>query len=194
MSITVTTFDDQAKWTENFSDNELEKMKEMFNSSANSKNFIAAALVPVRTNENFARDFFLPTLLNSTAKVKNAIGQIFIILGALFLDIVTFPIRLITVIPRFHTIANQPENPLHKYLREKGTDKRILNAEQVKVKMEWKEKGARWRGSTQWTDKNGKKHTKIHPVNRKEEQSFNFIEVLNINDFISGSENTFSTA
>ncbi|NGX27828.1 MAG: hypothetical protein K940chlam6_01766 [Chlamydiae bacterium] len=194
MSITVTTFDDRAQWTENFSDHELKEMKEMFNSSADCVNPFKAALVPVRTNENFAKDFFLPTLLNHAVKVENAIAQIFVVLGALFLDIVTFPIRLITVIPRFHTNANQPENPLHKYLREKGADEQILNAEQVKVKMQWKEKGSTWFGSTQWTDKNGKQHTKIHPVNYGKERSFNFIEFPGHDDYFKASQSSFSTS
>lgn len=102
----------------------------------NSVGMTIALLIPVRTNNgsNFARDFFLPISINHVIKIERIALKIFAFIAALFLDLITLPIRLLTSIPRI--IANAKKTtPLQKYLEAQGIEKEILKADYLKVEL-----------------------------------------------------------
>lgn len=84
---------------------------------------LPALLIPVRTHtpEKFATDFFLPTTYNHALRVDSKARKIFAVLGALLLDILTLPIRLLTCLPRYLYNSRQT-NPLYKSLAGKLMD------------------------------------------------------------------------
>ena len=92
-------------------------------------------LLPIRTNngKNFAKDFFLPTLINQALRVEDSAARIFAILGAILIDVVTFPIRVLTAIPRIVYNGLQKPHPLATYLRDNGVDEQILETGHVYV-------------------------------------------------------------
>lgn len=83
---------------------------------------IGAMLMPVRTNRisSFSQDFFLPTTVHLVWKVQGVANRIFPVIVSLLLDIVTFPIRCVTCIPRFVLNAFREQHPLARELEEKG--------------------------------------------------------------------------
>jgi|GEM_PF-2755525 len=94
------------------------------------------AITTVRTNTlgNFAKDFFLPTLINYLHRVEGVATIAIATITALFFDILTLPIRGITLIPRILTNANRPENKFHTWLKENRAPDAVLQAEAVRVK------------------------------------------------------------
>ena len=83
-----------------------------------------ALLYPVRTNslKSFAKDFFLPTVMNHTIcdlkKIKSTIEKVIKIIKDFFLDVITLPIRVLTCIPRMVINSNKEETPLLVYLKQ----------------------------------------------------------------------------
>jgi hypothetical protein len=96
-------------------------------------------------------------------------------LGALILDTLTFPIRLLTCIPRVISNAGQEQNPLKKYLLAEGVDPKLLESNHVKVRLEW-EKTSQF-PTSYWTTKDGVQHSKHSQEKHWSEQNVNFIEV-----------------
>lgn len=96
-----------------------------------------AALVPVRTDRNLPKDLFLPTVVNHAMKIDNVAARIFAVIGALVFDIITLPVRIMTA-PFRAALSKKKENgELYKYLIDKGVDKKILNADEVQLKLDW---------------------------------------------------------
>jgi len=96
-----------------------------------------ATLIPVRTNtcKNFAKDFFLPTVVNQVPRINNVAARIFAGLAALILDLITFPVRLLTCIPRVLGNSKAKNHVLHKFLVDKGIKSHIIDADSVKVEL-----------------------------------------------------------
>lgn len=122
---------------ENKIDLDHDKFNEMVgycNNSGKAVTLFPATLFPVRTNNfaNFSKDFFLPTVMNQAIKVKNVAAKVFAVIGALFLDLATLAIRLLTFIPRIILNALKEEHPLHCYLR-KNENNEALDLDSVKV-------------------------------------------------------------
>lgn len=96
---------------------------------------LPAMLYPVRTNTwtNLAKDFFLPTLVNQALRVKSvALRRIAVIVAGIF-DLITLPIRIVTVIPRCRSNANKELHPILQ-------DFNLKNVCHVIVKLEaWRE-------------------------------------------------------
>lgn len=104
--------------------------------SAQTVGVLGATLRPVRTNtlKNFAKDFFLPTTVNQALRVKPLAKRVFAILGALVLDTLTFPVRLLTCIPTILTNTKPEDHPFYQYLQTDPATQRVLHAEHVRVK------------------------------------------------------------
>lgn len=136
---------------------------------------VRATLMPVRTNnfKNFAKDFFLPTIVNHAIKVQHSVGRIFAILGALILDSLTFPIRLLTCIPAVILNAWQAKNPLKKYLVNVGVNPKLLKDDHVRERMQWEKLSAT--GYT--TTPDGVRHPCYQYITHWSEQNINFIKV-----------------
>lgn len=104
--------------------------------SAETVGLLGAVLRPVRTNtiKNFAKDFFLPTTINRALLVKNLVGKVFAILGALVFDTLTFPLRLASCVPALLMNSNPEDHLFYKYLQEQKVEPNFLKAEHVYVK------------------------------------------------------------
>lgn len=122
---------------------DFNKVASYCNLSGKPVSLLCATLYPVRTNNlnNFSKDFFLPTLINHALKVESTAFKALAIIGAVFLDLITFPIRLLTFIPTLIVNALKPESSLHRYLRETGWDK-IIERDSVEVSL--LQKGIGW--------------------------------------------------
>ncbi|MEC7840155.1 MAG: hypothetical protein VX777_08975 [Chlamydiota bacterium] len=96
-----------------------------------------ATLIPVRTNngKNFAKDFFLPTVVNQVPRIHNVAGKIFAGLGAFVLDLITLPVRLLTCVPRVFANSKAKDHALHKLLVEKGVDPKKIDVDTLKVSL-----------------------------------------------------------
>lgn len=103
--------------------------------SAQTVGILGATLRPVRTNtlKNFAKDFFLPTTVNQALRVKPLARRVFAILGALVLDTLTFPVRLLTCIPTILTNTKPEDHPFYQYLKTDPAAQHVLHAEHVRV-------------------------------------------------------------
>jgi hypothetical protein len=136
--VQVTNPQNNLSWEKQLSNEELAQVQQHCKGQP-AINIFAATLKPVRTDnwENFSKDFFLPTLKNHALKVQHAVGKIFAILSALILDLITFPIRLITCIPRVITNSKKDEHPLYRYLQTNAVDPRISESDHVLVKFGW---------------------------------------------------------
>lgn len=88
-----------------------------------------ALIFPIRTNSfsNFAKDFFLPNVVDTAKKTINIVAKIFLVLISLAFDLVTFPIRLLTCIPRIIVNAKAPEHPLKAYLKTPECTAALVN-------------------------------------------------------------------
>jgi hypothetical protein len=136
--IKVSNLDNNAVWETQLTSKEYERVKDYIKGKSTVAIF-PATLKPIRTNNltNFTKDFFLPTTLNHATKVHHVVGKVFAILGSLFLDSLTFPIRLLTCIPRIISNAREEENIFRKYLIGRAVDEKILAADHVRVKLGW---------------------------------------------------------
>lgn len=175
-NIKVSSLENNIVWEKQLTNDEYQQVKG-YVKGKDTVSIIPATFKPVRTNnlKNFSKDFFLPTTLNHAIKVQHAVGKIFAILASLVLDVLTFPIRLLTVIPRVISNAEQKENQLHKYLITEGVDKKLLESGYVIVKLEW-EKTSQFPTSF-WTTNDGVQHSKHSQENHWCQKQVNFIEV-----------------
>jgi len=90
-------------------------------------------LIPTRTNNlrNFAQDLFLPTFVNHALKLQNVVAKIFVILSALILDMLTFPIRLLTCMPKVLSNACQKQKPKVLTGSDSDRDQKVVKADLV---------------------------------------------------------------
>lgn len=174
--IKVSNLENKTVWEKQLNEEEVQQVKGYIKECKSTVSLISATFKPVRTNNlsNFSKDFFLPTTVNHAIKVQNTVGRIFAVLASLVLDAVTFPIRLLTCIPRVISNSKQKENPFRKYLIDEGVDKKILESDHVRVKLGWEKTNQDC--YTKWTDKDGKVHTKYHQKQYWEKEPVNFIE------------------
>ena len=138
--ITVTNLENSTVWTQSCTPEEARSFKNQ--GYLQGKSSIApfkASLIVVRTHDwnSFSTDFFLPTTMNHAIKATTC--KVIAIIAALILDILTFPVRLITLIPRAIYNARQYKVPLHKYLLDKGVDPKLLATNTLRVKVGWDE-------------------------------------------------------
>ncbi|MBS0620677.1 MAG: hypothetical protein JSS61_04375 [Verrucomicrobia bacterium] len=94
---------------------------------------------PIRTHnwKDFAKDFFLPTVVNQAFRTNHIAIQIFIFLGGLVQDILTFPIRVITCIPRYFMNPRKEDHPFYQYLKAQKVDPLLLVPDYVQVELFW---------------------------------------------------------
>lgn len=112
---------------------EAENLKSKFVSES-KVSLLPAALMPVRTNglSNFNKDFFLPTTLNHGVKANGSFKKVMAVAGAILLDLLTLPIRLITSVPRALFNAHN-QNPLRTHLIKTKCAEAITQAETITV-------------------------------------------------------------
>lgn len=139
-SMNVTTLDNSGGHNFAFNANDFADAENAVFFSRNEVALMPATLYPVRTNnwKNFATDLFLPTVINHALAIENCVGKFFAALFALVLDTVTFPIRLLTCIPRVLINLCRGEHPLLTFLKDNNiNDDFLLTAERVHVVLRW---------------------------------------------------------
>ncbi len=174
-SISVSNLDNNLTWNKTFTKDEYTALVDSYeNVDRECIGVLPATLYPVRTNtlQNFVDDFFLPTFVNHALKVQDTVGSVFAILGSLILDILTFPVRLVTVIPRAIFNANQSEHPLLTYLKKENVDPKLYESDHVGVTQNWLTR--KWSGSSKYAD--GTVENRYSDVNYYRSGNINFIE------------------
>ncbi|MFZ0564979.1 MAG: hypothetical protein WAM28_02150 [Chlamydiales bacterium] len=109
------TFSSQELQLDNEQD--FSQAKQLCENRKNMAGFWKQTVLPIRTDR--ASDFFAPTLMNLVIKTKNLSENFFAVLGAIFWDLATLPIRFVTFLPRvaYNALATPVEHPLISYLR-----------------------------------------------------------------------------
>lgn len=148
-TLTVTNLENNTVWKQRCTNKQAQSF------DLRGRSLIApfkASLMVVRTNNwnSFATDFFLPTTMNHAIKATTC--KVIAMMAALILDIFTFPIRLITLIPRVVYNTWQGKVPLHKYLLSKDVDPKLLAANTLRVKLMWDEPSRKITGSVTEAD------------------------------------------
>lgn len=96
--------------------------------------------IPIRTDKisHLAKDLLLPNTFNQTKKLNNIPGVLNVLahLGTFLLDLVTLPIRCVTVLISPY-VFNKEEHPLHAFLREKNPDLKLDDHVEVHL-LGWK--------------------------------------------------------
>ncbi|NGX34128.1 MAG: hypothetical protein K1060chlam1_00477 [Candidatus Anoxychlamydiales bacterium] len=135
--ITVTNKENDFSWEKDLKS--LEECQQIYSFlKKRPPNFLKAYFIPLRTHNmlDFSKDFFLPRTVNhairKAGKIDYLAGKIFLILASIVSDLLTFPFRLITFIPRIIS-NNSKVLPFYKYLTEKKADQKLLEAKQLEV-------------------------------------------------------------
>ena len=172
--ITITNTENSYSWTTHPTGEEFQKF-EGLTSGRKTISIPCSLLFPVRTNSplNFAKDFFLPTVVNQVLRIESVAWRILALFGALLIDALTFPVRLVTCIPRVIRNANTKEHPLKSYLIAEGIDKKILKSDHVSVKASQ----FFYKPSVAMADENGNMLKMRQRVNFVVETQVNFIEM-----------------
>lgn len=106
-----------------------------------SENFweFSALFIPVRTHnlKDFAKDFFIPTVIRYAIKIDSFLFDGIKFFFCLMLDIVTFPARVITVIPRviYNIQFPKEKDPFFQFLKSKGVEvDNLLTQDYIKTR------------------------------------------------------------
>ncbi|GAB4234376.1 MAG: hypothetical protein Tsb0021_13670 [Chlamydiales bacterium] len=163
-------------WEKNLSNQEFQDVKGYCN-GREAVDLFSATLKPVRTHnlKVFASDFFFPTTVNHAIKVKSIVIKVFAILASLMLDFITFPVRLLTCIPRAISNSRQSEHSLLHYLNHQNLNNGTIEADYVKVRLIWETTSTC--EYVQFTDSSGRVHRKYHQFQKYEEKYVNFKEL-----------------
>lgn len=138
-SITVINLENNTRWQKDLNDDDFQIVKGHVDKGAVKDSLLYTVLSgtwkPIRTNNltNFAKDFFLPTTVNQALRIQNTIGKVIAAVVALFVDLLTLPIRVIMAIPRVIMNSKKEESPLYKYLLAEGVDSQLLASDYVQV-------------------------------------------------------------
>jgi len=130
--------------------NSLEKFEAVVNLCGENRRRIGpfeSLVITTRTDtiSNFCKDFFLPTLTNCALKINNTAQKILMLCLTATADICTFPLRVITLIPRhlYNFYHSKENHPFYKYLLKNGVALASLNAGHVCLELRWPIKNQR---------------------------------------------------
>lgn len=176
-SLKVTNTTNNTIWEKKLSVSEYQTILTSLDGGAEGRSLKFGLVRPIRTNnlKNFAKDLFSPTLFNYALKIESIVKRIFCSLGALVLDTMTFPVRLIMCIPRMIDNARQEENPIKKYLSTQKVDAALLKSDHLHVRLE-SEEVSEYPVSS-WMDEDGTIHSIYEHEIRWAAKHINFIEV-----------------
>ncbi|NGX34129.1 MAG: hypothetical protein K1060chlam1_00478 [Candidatus Anoxychlamydiales bacterium] len=142
--IKVTNRENDFSWEKDLTaSRERTQVHSSLSKGSQSAHLFKACVYPIRTHNllDFSKDFFLPHSVNHTidfiGKVQNIAGKIFLMLASLVFDIVTFPLRLLTFIPRIISNSQQKPIPFYEYLKGQNVDPKLLEANWVRVELSW---------------------------------------------------------
>lgn len=176
-SISITDPAQAVKWGMEINLKEYDQLVQHCKDTPRFRDWMFGAVIPIRLNENFWKDFFLPTFVNNLPEVENGALQTLVKVAILFFDIVTLPIRAITALPWAGYVFLRGEHPVHKFLREKGASFFILNQEWVNISLEKRLPGDNESSWHTEIDKTGQVIKRVHEKIYFYEKSLNFIDV-----------------
>lgn len=107
---------------------EFDKFIRDYGCSRDPWGILNSAVIPVRTNfKDFYKDLFLPTVINRALAVNGIVKKSFALLFSLALDVLFFPVRVITFIPRAIYNALQTDHPLYEFLtKQQGISEKLI--------------------------------------------------------------------
>ena len=127
----------EESWTHLTSAEECLELKTVIENAKKAASLIERLVYPIRTDtlENFAEDFFLPTIVNQelAGRVRNIFLKVLLLIPSLFLDLISFPVRCFTAIPRMIYNA-QKKSGFHEYLEKKKAPKQICESKSPNLK------------------------------------------------------------
>lgn len=116
-------------WRTRLKTKEFPFVRAMCQDRTNMAGYIKAAIMPIRTHDikSLAKDLFLPSLVNAALKVRNVVDKIFIIIFATIYDLLTFPLRIVTLIPRciYNSCKASKKHILSEFLASKGAPQHL---------------------------------------------------------------------
>ena len=99
--------------------------------------FLESLIIPVRTHNlnDFCKDFFFPAVVNIALKARSVADKVILSIIWAICDVYTFPLRLITVIPRYlYNLAHSKEaHPFYRYLIRNGVLPQDLKTDHLYV-------------------------------------------------------------
>lgn len=107
---------------------EYQKVLELCADRTNMSGALKALIMPIRTDlSSLPKDLFLPTFINGALKIDDLSNRIFASFLCIALDILTLPLRFITVIPRaiYHANTNAKPHPIIAYLEKLGVPENL---------------------------------------------------------------------
>lgn len=168
----VTNLETQYKWEQNLYEGDLESVKELTKFTKTAALW-KTVIFPIRTNTltSLLKDLFCPLTLQVALKVQDTTKRIFAVLGAAFVDLATFPIRLATLPWRLYLRRIEEPNPFKLYLAQEGASEAITNSDYLRVHFEWKEPSSGF-----WIDARSVRHENHHLL-MKEDYNANLVEM-----------------
>lgn len=136
--IQVSNLDNSITWRKDLTLDATEEVNRICFKSRPTCNRFSACLIPVRTNHwaNFSKDFFFPLLFNEAIHVQETVQKIFLILAALFFDLLTLPLRFIACVPRVIYNAAAGKTVFFEYLKKEGIPKELLEKDILQVRLQ----------------------------------------------------------
>lgn len=109
------------------------EIKDFIQKNGKSKegwSMIRGVIIPMRTQKlkDFSKDFFLPTFVNFSLKINNIALRVIASIFAIAVDIISFPIRLLTAPVRVYYNCKYPESehPLINLIKNNSQFQKVL--------------------------------------------------------------------
>lgn len=128
-NLTIETLQGEKIYETQFnSPEELDSFIRDFGRSCEPCGIAQSSIIPVRTNfKDFYKDLFLPTVVNRAWAIDGIVKKSFALLFSLAFDVLFFPIRVVTFIPRAIYNAFQKNHPLYDFLtKQQGIAEKVL--------------------------------------------------------------------
>lgn len=134
-SMEISGLQGSGKWTGIVGKEDWDQIKDL-SRRQNLVSPFAALWYPVRTHtvKAFSEDLFFPTCFHVAMKANNIALQIAETLLFGFVDLCTFPIRVVTCLPSAVYNSFSAEHPLREHLRVMGVEEVFLNTDVVQIR------------------------------------------------------------
>lgn len=142
MKIKLFDQDEKQVWEKEVDKAEFQHLKRITAPELTNTSAWGQFLTPVRTNsvKHLAMDFFSPfaanTIYYNGYPINLSCAEQCAIIPLVFLELLSMPVRLITLIPRAIYNAAQPEHPFREWLHNEGVPEEYLMGDSIKIKLE----------------------------------------------------------
>jgi hypothetical protein len=136
---------------------------------------LSSSLFTVRTNHltNFTKDFFCPTLVHCANRVECCVARFLTMVAAFFWDLITLPIRALTLLPMIIYNCVQPQHEIITVLKRAGI-RADFSPEIIQVHTEYYHA---MRSSEETDEENHVKVLEVHARVFGSTEMFNLIDV-----------------